>query len=339
MTNFKKYLIYATLVVVFLMILSIFLTKEYHVYQERTYSVPKNILYNAINDLNTQKEWNAKATLDTAFQISFSGPAKGRDASGVYTSTIYGDGNIIINKDSMDLIKMDDNGNNEKSRHYVYSFSSVDSVHTLLKVEASSHSGFLSNLLHIIHKWKLKKQINISLDNLDIVVKNRFENNIYRGYQIKETVMNQKFFIALRSEVAMDNVGQYYTKNISALYQKAINANITIAGMPCGLYYTWDEKTKKSDMAAALPTLAEVNIPEAETVNLPTNAAVIIEFNGDNSKAASAHFALDDYMLDHDLINKPPVIEEYVTDPAKEADPAKWKTNIIYYVQAKETKK
>ncbi|MBK9737533.1 MAG: GyrI-like domain-containing protein [Saprospiraceae bacterium] len=339
MTNFKRYLIYAGLVVVFLIILSIFLAKEYLVVLERTYSVPKKILYNAINDLNTQKEWNAKATLDSTFQLSLSGQTKGRDASGSYTSKTYGDGNITINKDSVDLILMDDNGNNGKIKHYLYSFTEVDSVHTLLKVEAMSHSGFLSNLLHIIHKWKLKKQINISLDNLDILVKNRFENNIYRGYQIKETAMNQKFFISLRSEVAMENVGQYYTKNISALYQKAIQANITIAGMPCGLYYTWDEKIKKSDMAAALPTLAEVNIPEAETVNIPANTALIIEFKGDNSKAASAHFAIDDYMFDHDLINKAPVIEEYVTDPAKEADPAKWLTNIIYYVQTKETKK
>ena len=41
---------------------------------------------------------------------------------------------------------------------------------------------------------------------------------------------------------------------------------------------------------------------------------------------------MDEYMKDFGLLNNPPIIEEYVTDPSTEKDPAKWLTKIIYYI-------
>lgn len=88
-------------------------------------------------------------------------------------------------------------------------------------------------------------------------------------------------------------------------------------------------------MAAALPTGEYINVMDTETITISSNQALIIEYKGDNNKSAGAHQAMDEYMLDHYLENLPPVTEEYLTDPAKESDPSKWSTNIIYYVQAK----
>jgi effector-binding domain-containing protein len=106
--------------------------------------------------------------------------------------------------------------------------------------------------------------------------------------------------------------------------------------MPCGLFYTWDEAKLKSDMAAALPTLAQLNnIPETNTVSIPSKPALKIVYHGDKRKSGNAHNAMGDYMKDRQLLMDVPMIEEYVTDPTKESDPEKWITNIIYYYTKK----
>ncbi len=339
MTNFKKYLIYIGIGLVLICGLSIFLSKEYTVEVTRSFSVPKNYVYNAINNLKTHENWNNKAVLDTSFRVTINGQSKGRDAIADYISVVYGDGKIAILKDSIDYIDIQDNTSKNGSTEYKYFFTSTDAENSALTVKTVAKSGFLSNLWHIFSKWTLKKQINLSLTNLDLLLKDRFEKDLYNGFTIKEVAMNQKFFISSRSEVAMENINQYYTQNISSLYQKALKASLTISGMPCGLYYKWDEKNNKTDMAAALPTLAEINLADTEAVNIPARTAISIEYKGDNSKSAVAHFALDEYMLDRMVTNDSPIIEEYVTDPSKEPDPTKWVTNIIYYPIPVDSKK
>jgi len=333
MSKSKKYF-YASFMVLFLIgLLSFFISRTYEVHTEMELKAPANFVFNALNNVNHQSQWNTKATLDTTFKLICAGASVGAGVSCDYTSTLYGNGVLrILNNQTHDSIILSDEQKSGKEKVFIYKLITKDSTTTIVKVNGKSSSGYISNLWNFIHRWKLKKQIHQNLDNLKVFVNDRYKNKMYNGYQIKEMTMNQRFFISYRSLVQFENMQQYYSQNISGLYQKALEQNLAISGMPCGLYYKWDTTSNKADMAAALPTLAEFNIMDTESVNIPSKPAIVIEYKGESNKSAPAHNAMDEYMLDHRLENTPPVIEEYLTDPAKEPDPNKWVTNIIYYV-------
>lgn len=49
-------------------------------------------------------------------------------------------------------------------------------------------------------------------------------------------------------------------------------------------------------------------------------------------KGLRAHYAMDAYMKEKGLMQSV-VVEEYITDPMTEKDPAKWLTKIYYVVK------
>jgi effector-binding domain-containing protein len=335
MSRSKKIFIIVGVVLIFILGLSIFMSKEYQSTTTTEIDAPANFVFNAINDLQYQSNWNGKESLDTTFHLNCAGKTKGKGSSCDYSSERYGAGVLRILYSHQDSIVMTDEPDGQKLRTFFYSIKSIDDKRTSLTVTGSGTSGFFTNLWNVIHRWKLSKHIKHSLDNLKIFIQNRYEKKIYHGYKVEEVPMNQKFFLGRRSEVSLENVQQYYTQNISGLYQLAIQNKLVVAGMPCGLFYTWDETNQKTDMAAALPLLAEMNITESDAINIPAKTALKIEYKGESAKSMEAHLAMDAFMLDHSLRHDLPIIEEYMTDPAKEPDPTNWITNIYYYISPK----
>lgn len=337
MTNTKKYTLIIGITLIVIIVLSLIVSKKYTVEIQKEINAPSNIVYNALNDLKTQSRWNTVLLSDTSTNLSYPGSTVGNGSSCEYNGIKIKDGVIKIasnhENDSVYIIQSPV-GNNEI--HHVYYVKSIDSLHTVLKIKSTTETGFLSNLVKFISKWKLEKVLLKDVENLTTLINERFVQKLYNGYQIEEILPAPRFFITHRGEVAIENISQFYTQNISALYQKALNENIVVSGMPCGLYYTWDEANQKSDMAAALPTLAQLNnIPETNAVSIPSKPALKIVYQGDRRNSGNAHNAMGDFMKDRQLFMDVPMIEEYITDPTKEPNPEKWITNIIYYYSKK----
>ncbi|MFZ1751002.1 MAG: hypothetical protein WAU01_12450, partial [Saprospiraceae bacterium] len=234
MTRTKKYLIAIGSFLLLIMILSLFLSNEYTSNSSTEINAPANFVYNAINDLDHHRSFNPKAIKDTSFQMMFVGTKIGTDASCDYTGRTTDPGVMQIKESNgVDSIMIIDHPNGQKQKKYIFRMVAKDSTHTTVSIEASSESGFITNLWNVIHRWKLKKESGRYLDHLNLFVKDRYENKVYHGYQVREMAINRKFYIGHRSEVAIENVSQFYSQNIAALYQKALNSNIVIAGMPC----------------------------------------------------------------------------------------------------------
>ncbi len=337
MTNTKKYGLYLGAILLAIIILSLIISKKYTAETKIEISAPSNVVFNVLNDLNTQSRWNSLLISDTSSRVTYLGSTSGNGSSCEYNGDKIKSGIIkIISSHENDSINIMQIPIGDKESNLIYYLETLDSTSTRVSVLATKHSGFITNLLKFINKWKLEKTMKKDLDYLNTLVDERYNQKLYNGYTIEEINPGSKFFITHRSEISFENISQYYTQNISALYQKALNANLVIAGMPCGLFYTWDESKMKSDMAAALPTLAQLNnIPETNAVSIPAKPALKITYHGDKAKSGKAHNAMGEFMKDRNLLMDVPMIEEYVTDPTKESDPEKWVTNIIYYYTKK----
>jgi effector-binding domain-containing protein len=103
-------------------------------------------------------------------------------------------------------------------------------------------------------------------------------------------------------------------------------------GNSCALVYNYDFSNNTLDMATAIPIKEQVAIEGAGSETLDQGKVLVVDYYGDKSGTAPAHFAIDDYMRDRGLFNEYPVVEEYTTDPIEEKDPSKWLTKVIYYL-------
>ncbi len=136
----------------------------------------------------------------------------------------------------------------------------------------------------------------------------------------------------VRKEVATKDISGFYATSLPRIFN-AVNSAKLSPGVPVGLYYSWDEKAGKTDMAVAVTLGAKGTPPAGITaVSLPAGKIVYVDFYGPYERTAEAHALIGKYLGEKGRPSRWPVLEEYVTDPAMEKDSSKWLTRVVYYV-------
>ncbi len=159
------------------------------------------------------------------------------------------------------------------------------------------------------------------------------ETALIQSYQVQTTVFPARTYAAIRQSVKMADMQKFYGDAYAKIMAEMQKAKVKMVGAPVGLYYSWDEKTQTSDMAAAIPIAAGKSLGSLELIQLPAGNAYVIDYYGAYDKLEYAHYAFDSYFKQNKLTQKSPVIEEYITDPAQEPDHSKWVTKIYYFAE------
>jgi effector-binding domain-containing protein len=300
-----------------------------------TIDAPQRLVYNLVNDLKAWEEWSPMLTLDPEAVNTLSDKTQGVGA------TWYWKGNEKVGEGTRKIISSV-LGDSVKTQIEFNGWDALSYEDFILEPKGKNtkisyhfiggETAFPFRPFNVLKKGGFKKTLKNALEQLKKVAEKRAEEKIYRGFKIKEVDMKEKYYLMARQEVNMENIQQFYAQNLGALFVKAQGANITMDGMPSGLYYKWDEHTKKTDMAAGIPISEPKNVEGATLETIPSGRAIQIDFYGDYADIGKAHQAIDDYMNDYGLLNDVPVVEEYVTDPGAEKDPSKWLTKVTYYI-------
>lgn len=141
-------------------------------------------------------------------------------------------------------------------------------------------------------------------------------------------------YLGIRGSMGFDKIPSFYEKSYGAIFPALEKAGGKPAGMPGGLYYTWDTEKMTADLAAAVAFTGDIKAPSGmEVINLPAAKSLTIDYMGGYNGIGSAHEAMDAYMKENKLEQLTPVIEEYVTDPGTEPDSTKWLTKVVYFVK------
>ena len=158
----------------------------------------------------------------------------------------------------------------------------------------------------------------------------RMADEEFNGYKVKKVSLPMHHFVAVRKTVQMDKVTEFYTASLGKAMQAAQKKGAEMAGAPCGLYFTWDEASKTTDMAGAVPVKKKTEAEGFSAIEIPATEALLIEFYGDYHNIGAAHTAMEQYIAATGAKTTPPAIEEYVTDPGTEKDASKWLTKVYY---------
>lgn len=337
MNKYIKYLIGFLVFLLLAYILLAVLSPKKLVLKESTkIEAPASVCFNLVNDLQKWSLWSPWQKLDTSAVHTYSDKSYGTGAQWTWKGNKnMGEGTqTIVESKANEMLKMSLEFKGYDDLAYnTWNFEQEKKNTKVSWDFEGSNTSFFMRPLNLLMKGALKKSYREGLSQLREISEKRANEKVYRGFKIEELQLDEKHYILRRKEVSFDNMQQFYSQNLGALFAKVQEASLTMNGMPSGLYFKWDELRNVADMAAAIPISEVVDLKDADTYTIPTGRAVQIDYYGDYENLAEPHTAIDEYLKDYSLHQNPPVVEEYLTDPGEESDPSKWLTRIIYYIQ------
>jgi effector-binding domain-containing protein len=157
------------------------------------------------------------------------------------------------------------------------------------------------------------------------------------GFPIFETIIPGRIYAMIRRRVSFAEVdgGTYYPKTMGELMGKIAQHKLEITGTVYAIGYEYDEKKKEMDLAIGVPI---ARIPTGafegfQVVNVPAKSAYGTDYYGAYQGSGKAHETLMAYLAKQKIDSDGTWMEEYLTDPGKEADTAKWLTRIYWPVK------
>ena len=295
---------------------------------------PAYLVYNQITDLNTWKDWGPWMENDPNMKLNIGEKAKGVGAKYTWESASEGNGALEIieaepNKSMKTKIEFDGFDGFSYGQWNIEEKDGKSTVSWHMKSE-DDIPFYLRGMFAMMN---MSNMFTTGLDNIKKIVEPLAkEPKTYRGYTINVIDFPAKNFLAKRDKVSFDAVSQFYATNLGVLFAQVQKSGGEMDGMPYGLFYEWDEENAQTDMAAAIPVKAPINVEGYSTISTEASKALTIDYYGDYSGSADAHYGIDEYIKERNLPAAKLVMEEYVTDPTTEKDPAKWLTKITYLV-------
>ncbi len=334
-----KYLKYPLIILGGIILLYIALclvgTKDLSMSESIDINASPAVVFNLVNNLQKTESWNAWTLSDTTNIATYNEISEGVGASSQWSGDLNGGGTqkiIESDKNSRVRSEMTFEGWDDKSYAEFLLSPKGNSTQATWVFESNPlpflFRGFalLSGMKTIMHKMYQE-----GLINLKRIAEERSMQSLYNGYTIKEIDLPTKYYVMNRQVVSFDKIPSFYTSSLGSLFGKVQQAGIEMDGMPCGLFFNYNESAGTTDMGAAIPVKIPISLAEAISLELPAKRAIYVDYYGDSNNTQPAHYAIEEYMKDKAYLLDYPIIEEYLSDPSKEADPSKWLTRISYY--------
>jgi effector-binding domain-containing protein len=335
--KFLKYLLYTLGAIAALVVtLGIFARKDYHIERSIEIEAPRAVVYDQVRFFRNFAKWSPWGKIDPNMQVSYDG------IDGVPGATYCWEGNSDVGKGTQTL-KSANPDRIDIEVKFTEPWASTSPAFFVLEDKGEKtrvswgfdmHVGFPWNAMAMLTDINrgVGKDYERGLGNLKKLCENIMHPR-YNGYEVTESDMPAQYFVGLRDTIKIGDIQDFYSKNMPKIIVSMLDTTKT-AGTPSGLYWLWDDKNQVTDMAAALQVATETKQVTGgyTTFVIPAGKALTVEYFGTYDSIGNAHRALDLYIAEKKLQQLSPVVESYITEPAKEPDTSKWLTKVIYWV-------
>lgn len=333
----KYILIGIVALVAILLIVSAFMPAKMTTVRTIVINAPAASVFEEVNEYKNWNKWSPWYALEPTMEQTYSEPSAGEGAWTSWKGKEMGEGKqTIVESRPNEYIKTLLEFGGMDSKNYS-DFTFRDSAGSTV-VEwgfDGAEMPFYMRMMNVMMKGMLDKEFDNGLQNLKTLCESKTAGPAKMAFEIHETDMMDRVYIAKRDSVSWEKIGEFYQTNLPAIFEAAGKAKLEPAGSPTGLFFKWDDTNKSALMAAAIPVKGDAKtvVKGFETIVVPAGKNLHIAYMGSYEKSGDAHYAMDAYMKEKSMEQINPVIEEYVTDPMSEPDTSKWLTNIYYPVK------
>lgn len=338
-----RILLYVLLTIAVLVVaLGLFAKKDYHVERSTEINAPRAFILDQLSHYKNFKDWSPWQHLDPEMKSSVS------SNDGEVGATYTWEGNDKVGKGKMTTTALAPDHMDLTLTFFEPWQSTAPAKFTLQELGEAKTKVTWGFDMHIGFPWNglamftdvdagVGPDYENGLKNLKTLCEDRYLHPKYRGFEVMSAEMPVKYYIGMRKVVPITDISKIYMETLPKTMEAVQKEKLSMAGAPSGLYWTFDEKAGQTDMTAAIPLAENKKVPGYETYAVGGGKALVIDYYGSYEKMGEAHMAMDDYMAEKGLESVPPVIEEYVTDPATQPDTLKWLSKVIYFVKQKGT--
>ncbi|GJM32174.1 MAG: hypothetical protein DHS20C18_11750 [Saprospiraceae bacterium] len=317
-----------------LLIMGAIAPKKMMVERSMAMNAPIDLVFNTVNDLSTWESWSPWKEMDATMKVVMGETSTGNGASYTWTAEEAGNGKMTITSSTPTTAietKVDFEGMG--SSDGMFKFEELEKgTNVTWGFEGSVPFPMNAFLLFQDAEGAIGKDFDRGLELLKAYVEAKAEEGANATFDIEQIDLPERFYVGIRATIPMDEITDQYATNFPKIFEALGGYGIEMAGMPSGLYYTWDEAKQETDMITAIPTTKKVEVDAYTTVELPAGKGLLINYYGPYENLGAAHIAMDEYIKENNLTFSPPAIEEYVTDPQSEPDPNKWLTKVVYHL-------
>lgn len=302
-------------------------------------SAPASLAYQQVANVTNWEKWLPWKEADPSMKMTYGEPTEGVGANYTWTSDKSGDGSLKIveavpNESVKTEIAFSDWAGPPSSGFWTFEGAGEGKTNVTWGMKSNSPLPFMMRgmMLFMDMEAMVGKDFEKGLAALKTYVEEEASKlpTSYRGHEVKEVDFPGVNYATIRNTINMADMQTFFASNYATILGEMGKHDVEMAGMPCALYYQWDEATGTTDLAAAIPAsqVAEYGAGVQNT-EVKAGKSLVIDYQGGYSGLGNAHYAMDDYMKDRGIESEL-VIEEYVTDPQTEPDSTKWLTRIHY---------
>ena len=144
-------------------------------------------------------------------------------------------------------------------------------------------------------------------------------------------------FFGKEGVVHNTEIPSFYSNHLPAVYRYLDSTQQKITGNTCGMIFDWEGEYNYVYLLAGFPTEKKVKPPKYfNSVEIDPGPCLMMDHYGHYNNLGNAHATFDYFLRNSDFVIRPPIIEEYVTNPALEPDSTKWLTRIYYLIKTDE---
>lgn len=324
-------------IIVIYLILCLVGPKKIEVNVSRDIDATPAAIYSQIADLRNMKNWSKWIIEDTSIKLSYQ--HKTTDIGGEYSweSEKSGSGKMKITDEELN-----------KFVKYELSFKDWDAIsdveiqlipkdgnHTNTNWTMKDRKEFpfmMRGMMLVMNmNGKIKKDFEKGLENLNNYLLANPSVLLIKNFNINQNEFTAINYLGKRSIVKFSEMQNYFATHFIEIEKLA---GKSIAGIPVGLFWKYDEKSMTSDMAAAIPVNnTQLNNNEYSIIAVPTSKQFTLDYYGSYSNMKTAYNTLDSLIKMNGYSQPSLVIEEYMTDPMTEKDTTNWLTKIHFLVK------
>lgn len=153
------------------------------------------------------------------------------------------------------------------------------------------------------------------------------------AYQVKEITWPERAYIIKKAVMPFDKLTGFFKEQYGLLYGALYQQGIRPPAVASAFYFSIDETKKETELAAALQLPdSTTEVKGFEKFILPAGKRIATTYYGNYEEMMPAYQDLENYLKENKLTREL-YIEEYFSDPEKEKDPAKRRTDIYFAVK------
>ncbi|MFD2550275.1 transcription activator effector-binding protein [Bizionia sediminis] len=307
---------------------------DYDIRRTQTILAPSEVIYTHISDLSTYSNWLPWLNPESNAQFSKIDSISAQPVA-IYWSDKQETGFLEMeqttpHKNLKQILKLP----TKRAQTVTWNISETNRMESTVSISlADSSLSFFEKAKALVNGGFEKiygQQLETTLENLNTSVISAMA--VYNIEVNGITTYGGGFYLYSTTASKITDLQTTIHKVMPRLKAYVQNNNITTAGAPFVIYHNWDTLNNAVTFSCAIPTTNPINTTESDilTGQLIPFRAVKTTLYGHTNNLAEARNANDDYINQYNLQATPegPMLEVYLTDPNKVANPANWKTEL-----------